>query len=278
MGAISLLISLICGLSAAVSMIYMLMFVVGITILRSLAPDEYSDLLNQLVSIDHQPSWNKLSIPFLHSVPALNNTLLVCLFGLQHSAMQRGPLKSLLSSLISESLQKSLYVLCSSLCLFNMYLFWIPMPTVIWDITNPALRPVVYALMLFALGGMTFSMQNLNPIRLLGISTHLKKLFGQKNHKEKKVEKKRLVTSGIYSLVRHPVYTFSLMMLWVTPHLTVGHLLLSSLLTTYVVCSVALFEEPDLIKEFGQDYVEYMKTTPGYVPRIPWLFSKDKKG
>ena len=266
MGAVTSLFStLIVGLFTVSSLVYLWMFIIGITILRSLVPDE-SDLLNQLVSIDHQPSWNKLSIPFLHSVPALNNALLVCLFGLQHSTMQRGPLGKLLSRLLSDSRQKSVYVLATSICLYSLYLFWIPMPTVIWDITNPALRLIITALLLITLCSDIVCLLNLDSMRLLGIVTRLEDVT--KNLAEKTERSKTLATSGFHGIVRHPLYTFSMMLMWVTPYMTVGHFLFSFLLTAYIVCAVVMFEEPDLIKEFGQDYVEYMKTTPRFVPRI----------
>ena len=53
-----------------------------------------------------------------------------------------------------------------------------------------------------------------------------------------------------------------------------GHLLLSVMFTVYILIAVPLYEEPDLITLFGAEYVEYMKTTPAYVPSIPYLKKK----
>ena len=53
-----------------------------------------------------------------------------------------------------------------------------------------------------------------------------------------------------------------------------GHLLLSVMFTVYILIAVPLYEEPDLITLFGAEYVEYMKTTPAYVPNIPYLKKK----
>ena len=112
------------------------------------------------------------------------------------------------------------------------------MPTVIWDITNPAVRLVVYALIVFAIGGWMYSMQTL---QLFGLVTVVKNFFvGQKIRKEKatkQAKEKRLITSGIFGLVRHPIYVFTLMALWVTPHMTVGHLLFGTWFTVYPLCS-----------------------------------------
>ena len=36
----------------------------------------------------------------------------------------------------------------------------------------------------------------------------------------------------------------------------------------YMVFAVAQFEEPALVMEIGPKYVEYMKTTPRYIPNF----------
>jgi protein-S-isoprenylcysteine O-methyltransferase Ste14 len=47
-------------------------------------------------------------------------------------------------------------------------------------------------------------------------------------------------------------------------------------LTLYIVCAVAYFEEPDLVKELGHEYEEYMKKTPRFIPNFSRLFSATK--
>ena len=49
---------------------------------------------------------------------------------------------------------------------------------------------------------------------------------------------------------------------------TAGHLLFSIVLSIYIIVAVALFEEPDLARNIGPKYVEYMKTTPRYIPTL----------
>ncbi len=265
MKIISLAVRLVCGIFAGLSLVYMSVFVLDIKLLLSLAPKDYHNLIYQLLGVNHKPEWNRLTLPFLSSAPAINNTLLAGLFGLQHSSMLRGPLKKLLTFVLPESYHRSVYVFASASCLYIMYICWIPMTEVIWDIVNPWLRLVVFGLMLFSVCGVTTALLNLNPIQMLGIA------------KRPEAAPTRLVLSGLYGFVRHPIYTFSLMLLWVTPRLTLGHLLLATMFTLYVVYAVAVFEEPDLVKEFGSDYEKYMKTTPRFVPKIPW-FKKQKRG
>jgi protein-S-isoprenylcysteine O-methyltransferase Ste14 len=54
--------------------------------------------------------------------------------------------------------------------------------------------------------------------------------------------------------------------LWSTPWLSMGHLVLSIVLTAYVILAVLLLEEADLIKEFGDQYRQYKKRVPAFIP------------
>ena len=47
---------------------------------------------------------------------------------------------------------------------------------------------------------------------------------------------------------------------------TAGHLLLSGVFSAYTSLAVVYFEEPDLIKELGDDYAEYMRKVPRFCP------------
>ena len=72
---------------------------------------------------------------------------------------------------------------------------------------------------------------------------------------------------GIYRLVRHPVYTGSLIALWSTPTMSQGRLLLVGVLTLYLFVGLA-FEERDLEREFGDAYREHKRRVPSLFPRL----------
>jgi len=77
----------------------------------------------------------------------------------------------------------------------------------------------------------------------------------------------RLVTTGFYHVVRHPLYLFGLLILWLTPFMTVNLLTVSAVLTIYVFIG-ALLEERRLLQEFGTSYEEYRTQTPMIVPAL----------
>src|SRR5215208_4468424 len=82
-----------------------------------------------------------------------------------------------------------------------------------------------------------------------------------------------LVTGGLYRLVRHPLYTFSLLILWLSPSVTVNSFVVYTALTTYVLIGI-LFEERKLLREFGNDYANYRLTTPMLLPGLKWVRNK----
>ena len=81
----------------------------------------------------------------------------------------------------------------------------------------------------------------------------------------KNQESSALVTKGLYRYVRHPLYTFSLLFLWLTPTLTQNSIVVFLGATIYVLIGT-WFEERKLIKNFGHAYAEYQLITPMLIP------------
>jgi protein-S-isoprenylcysteine O-methyltransferase Ste14 len=81
-------------------------------------------------------------------------------------------------------------------------------------------------------------------------------------------EKKReLVTNGFYRFVRHPLYTFSLLLLWLSPTMTVSSFVVYVAFTLYILIGI-YFEERKLLQDFGQAYATYKSVTPMLLPGL----------
>jgi protein-S-isoprenylcysteine O-methyltransferase Ste14 len=76
-----------------------------------------------------------------------------------------------------------------------------------------------------------------------------------------------LYTGGFYAMVRHPLYLFGLVILWLTPVMTVNVFTLFALLSIYLFVGATL-EERRLVNEFGEAYEEYRRRTPMIVPGL----------
>ena len=83
----------------------------------------------------------------------------------------------------------------------------------------------------------------------------------------------KLVTGGLYRVVRHPLYTFSLLILWFSPTVTLNSFIVYFALTVYVLVGI-LFEERKLLREFGQEYADYKSVTPMLIPGLKFAGNK----
>ena len=80
-------------------------------------------------------------------------------------------------------------------------------------------------------------------------------------------KKSGLVTRGLYRFVRHPLYTFSLFILWLSPAMSLNSFVVYTALTVYTLIGIR-FEERKLLREFGSDYAKYRSTTPMLIPGL----------
>lgn len=76
-----------------------------------------------------------------------------------------------------------------------------------------------------------------------------------------------LVARGLYRIVRHPLYTFSLLFIWLSPSMSQNSLTVYVGATLYVLIGV-YFEERKLLQEFGEAYAVYKKSTPMLIPGL----------
>jgi protein-S-isoprenylcysteine O-methyltransferase Ste14 len=77
-----------------------------------------------------------------------------------------------------------------------------------------------------------------------------------------------LVTGGVYRWMRHPLYTGSMLFLWLIPEVSVNFFALNVAITLYFVIG-AIFEERKLERYFGKAYTDYKARTPMFIP-WPW--------
>lgn len=189
------------------------------------------------------------------------NLALIALFGIQHSVMARPAFKRAWARLVPEPVERSTYVLLSSLVLIAVMAFWQPMPTQVWLVENTIGFWGLWAL--FGLGwaivlASTFMTDHFD---LFGLRQVFLYLVG------KPYTPVRFRARWLYRHMRHPLYTGFLIGFWATPDMSVGHLVLACGFTTYIVIGT-LLEERDLTAAFGQAYRDYCRDMPRYLPRL----------
>lgn len=89
-------------------------------------------------------------------------------------------------------------------------------------------------------------------------------------------QKGPLITGGLYHFVRHPLYTFSLLILWLSPNMSLNSFIVYTALTIYVLVGI-VFEERKLVREFGREYDQYRSTTPMLIPGLRTRWNKSSQ-
>ena len=82
--------------------------------------------------------------PFLEAL--LINSLLLGVFAVQHSVMARPWFKKAWTKLVPQVVERSTYVLFSSVALLLLFALWQPMGGVIWNVENASARAILYAI------------------------------------------------------------------------------------------------------------------------------------
>lgn len=83
-----------------------------------------------------------------------------------------------------------------------------------------------------------------------------------------------LDTSGVLSIMRHPWYLATMLLIWAR-QLDLSAILTNGLLTIYLIAGIYL-EEKKLVREFGDKYRAYQKRVPVLIP-YKWLKAKKSK-
>ncbi len=91
------------------------------------------------------------------------------------------------------------------------------------------------------------------------------------------VEGHKLVTGGVYGIVRHPIYTAMLLLL-VSQALVFGQwmILVPALIVFAIGTGIRVHEEEKLLKEaFGEEYNQYSRRVPALIPGLKCCCGKD---
>lgn len=186
---------------------------------------------------------------------------LLAIFALQHSVMARIGFKRWWTRFVPQPVERSTYVLASSLAFILLFLYWQPLPAAVFTIESGALRTAMQGL--FVLGVLTvlYATFLIDHFDLFGLR-QVVLYFRARPYTEK-----RFVTPALYKHIRHPLYLGWFLTFWATPDMTVGRLLIAVVTTAYILVAI-VFEERDLSTLLGREYRAYRERTPMFVPRL----------
>ncbi len=181
------------------------------------------------------------------------------LFAVPHSVMARPAFKRWWTRFIPPPVERSTYVLVSSLALGLLFWQWRPIPVIVWNVSNPIGRWFPNAVFWGGWAIVLVSTFLIDHFDLFGVRQVYLYASG------------RLYTPvdfrvpSFYRYVRHPIMLGFLLAFWAAPTMTVGHLLFAAATTAYILIALQL-EEQDLVGLHGERYQGYQQQVRMLLP------------
>ena len=189
----------------------------------------------------------------------LVNGSILALFAVQHTIMARIWFKRWWTGIVHPALERSIFVLATLAILVLLMWQWRAVPDVVWSVESPVLAGVLWTvcgggwlLVLVA----TFLIDH---FELFGLSQVIAHFRGRQ------AASPAFQVRSLYRYTRHPLYLGFLIAFWVTPHMTVGHLMFAAIVTGYLAIGMRI-EERTLVAIHGDDYREYRRHVPMLLP------------
>ena len=185
---------------------------------------------------------------------------LLGVFAVQHSVMARKGFKRMWTRIVPEAVERSTYVLFSSLALALLLWQWQPIPQLVWSVDG-ALAIAITALSWAGWAMVLASTFLISHFHLFGLTQGFARLL------RRHMPEQEFTTPLFYRWVRHPLYAGFIIAFWAAPQMSVGHLLFAVATTGYILLGIWL-EERDLVAHFGQRYLHYREAVGMLIPRL----------
>jgi protein-S-isoprenylcysteine O-methyltransferase Ste14 len=188
----------------------------------------------------------------------LIDLVLLGLFAVQHSVMARPGFKAVWTRIVPRAVERSTYVLFSSLLLILLMWKWQAIPAVVWEVS--ASLPKTILLALCAVGWLivllsTFMINHFDLFGLRQVFLRMRGIDYTPLH---------FTQRALYKFVRHPIMLGFVIAFWATPYMSAGHLVFAIMTTGYILVGI-FFEERDLMRSHSAEYGAYRA-------RVPMLF------
>ncbi len=225
------------------AMVLAVIFGVGAILLFALAPHE----AKPFVRLPGGPSW-----------ALVWDTAVSLIFFVQHSGMVRKPVRARLARIVPADYFGAMYSVASGVALVMVVVFWQPAGAPLFVLHGPA-RLFMGLLGAASVAGFVWGAVSLKGFDMLGLRPLRARLRGEA------APVARLMVRGPYRWVRHPLYTFVIVLIWSNAEVGPDGLLFNLLWTAWIWLGATL-EERDLTDELGSAYQAYRRRVPMLLP------------
>lgn len=198
--------------------------------------------------------------------------LLFLIFASLHSITASGKFKQACKKLFGDTCMRvyyrALYNLFGAIT-FGVVLYLIPQvpDQEVW-IAPPWLKWIMHGIQIAGLVFGARSFEYLDAGEFLGLKQVGRYVSrGEVTGNIEVLSERGLVRTGVYGIVRHPMYLAGLVIVIFNPILTINGLTFTVLAVIYFLSGM-LIEERRFVETFGDQYREYMKLVPRLIPRL----------
>jgi methanethiol S-methyltransferase len=183
------------------------------------------------------------------------NVVFLSLFVAQHTIMARPAFKRWLTGFVPKHLERTIFILASTVALSLILYFWRPIPGEVWDVRGTMLGDVLMVINFVGWAIFLWATFLINHFELFG----LQQVWN--NFRGTSAPKMAFRTPAMYKLCRHPMMFGFMVAFWATQHMSVSHLFLTVAITVYIFIGM-WFEERDLVVALGERYKAYQQQVP----------------
>lgn len=191
-------------------------------------------------------------------------------YGIIHSWLASQTIKALIRNWVGDRIYHGFYRIG-----FNLFALMSILPIVLLVMLRPGgvvwslnlnWRFPLLVIQMVGIAGFAASSLQIDLLRFLGIS----QLFAYLRGDPLPLPDERLKTGGVYALVRHPLYLFSILLIWPVTTMTEAYLGFCIGTTLYFIVG-SVYEERRMMSAFGEVYVQYRA-------RVPWMLPLPRIG
>lgn len=182
-------------------------------------------------------------------------------FGLHHSATARTWFKRRWTRVVPPALERAVYLYMTAAATALLVIFWQPIPITVWQVENGAASMAIWALFLAVWSTMFAATFQVGHFGFFGLRQAWENLV------KSRPKPPSLSATWLYAIVRHPISAGWMLVPWLTPHMTVGQLVFAVGTVAYVLVATPC-EEADLISDLGDEYRNYRRRVPAFLPRL----------
>ncbi|MDQ7027235.1 MAG: NnrU family protein [Anaerolineae bacterium] len=193
--------------------------------------------------------------------------LWMLVFAVVHSITADRRFKQVIINLMGERPYEGFYRLfynaLSVIMLAPLFPYMWSISETLYQVSQP-IATIFRVIQLIGMIGLAVSILQIDFLRFAG----LRQVIMLINGGQLPLADENLQTGGLYGWVRHPLYFFSLLVLWFSPSMTNASLVFNIAATLYFVFG-SLIEERSMVNAYGDIYKQYQQNVSWMIPLPP---------